>query len=138
MARALKDAVRARGLPYEAFDGMAVRVDEGRVYEPEATLRCEEPLDDDAVKFSDPVVVVEVLSPSTQARDARANLQDYFRLPSVRRYPILRTDTRSTIHDDSGEDGVITTAIVSEGALRLDPPRIAITLEVVFADGAAA
>ena len=135
-ARTLRDAVREHGLPCEVFtDGMAVRVDEGTVYEPDASLRCGTPLDGDAVEFSDPVVVVEVLSPSTRARDAGAKLADYFRLPSVRHYLILRTDTRSAIHHARGEDGVITTAIVTEGALRLDRPGIAISLGDVFAEG---
>ena len=136
VARALRDAVRGADLPCEVFtDGMAVRVDEGTVYEPDATVRCGEPLDGDAVEFSDPVVVVEVLSPSTRARDAGAKLADYFRLPSMRHYLILRTDTRSAIHHARGEDGAIATTILTEGALRLDPPGIAITLEAVFAEG---
>ncbi len=134
--RALRDAVRDGGLPCQVFaDGMAVRVDDATVYEPDASLRCGERLDDDAVEFSDPVVVVEVLSPSTRARDAGAKLADYFRLPSVCHYLLLRTDTRSAIHHARGEDGVITTTILTGGELRLDPPGIAIALEAVFADG---
>ena len=134
--RALRDATRSAGLPCQVFtDGMAVRVDENTVYEPDATVRCGEPLDGDAVEFSDPVVVVEVLSPSTRARDAGAKLADYFRLSSVRHYLILRTDTRSAIHHARGEDGAIATAILSEGELRLDPPGLAIALEAVFAQG---
>ena len=134
VARALGDAVRDAGLPCQVFpDGMALRVDEATVYEPDASLRCGEPLDGDAVEFCDPVIVVEVLSPSTRARDAGAKLADYFRLPSVRHYLLLRTDTRSAIHHARGEDGVITTAIATEGALRLDPPGIAIALGAVFA-----
>ena len=134
VARALGDAVRAARRSCQVFpDGMAVRVDEATVYEPDASVRCGEPLDGDAVEFSDPVVVVEVLSPSTRARDAGAKLQDYFRLPSVRHYVILRTDTRSAIHHARGDDGAIATAIVTEGTLRLDPPGVAISLEAVFA-----
>ena len=135
VARALGDAVRGAGLPCQVFpDGMAVRVDDATVYEPDASVRCGEPLDGDAVEFSDPVVVVEVLSPSTRARDAGAKLADYFRLPSVRHYLILRTDTRTAIHHARGEDGAIATAIVTEGTLRLDPPGVAIALEDVFAE----
>ena len=87
------------------------------------------------MEFSDPVVVVEVLSPSSPRPRRGAKLQDYFRLPTVRHYLILRTDTRSAIHHARGEDGVITTAILTEGALRLNPPGVFISLEVVFAEG---
>ena len=134
--QALRDAVRDAGLPCQVFpDGMAVRVDEATVCEPEASVRCGAPLDGDAVEVSDPVVVVEVLSPSSRARDAGAKLADYFRLPSVRHYLILRTDTRTAIHHARSEDGAIATAILTEGALRLDPPGIAIAPKAVFAEG---
>ena len=133
---ALRDAIRAAGLPCEAFaDGMAVRVDDATVYEPDASVRCGPRLDDDIVEFSDPVVVVEVLSPATRARDAGAKLADYFRLPSVRHYLILRFDTRTAIHHARAEDGVITTRILTDGELSLAPPGIAIALEAVFAEG---
>ena len=79
--RALDDALRAARLPCEAYlDGMAVKVDDSVVYEPDALVRCGEPLPDDAVKVTDPMIVVEVLSPSSLARDTGAKLEDYFRL----------------------------------------------------------
>ena len=133
VARALRDAVREAGLSCQVFpDGMAVRVDDATVYEPDASVRCGERLDDDAVEFADPVIVVEVLSPSTRARDAGAKLQDYFRLPSVEHYVILRTDTQSAIHHAKAEGGTIVTRIVTEGPLSLDPPGLTIALEAVF------
>ena len=132
-ARALQDAVREVGTPCEVFgDGMAVRVDERTVYEPDATVRCGPRLDDDAVEFSDPVIVVEVLSPSTRARDAGAKLADYFRLPSVRHYLLLRTDTRTAIHHSRAEDGTITTTVVAEGVMSLNPPGLTAPLEALF------
>ncbi len=135
VCRVLKDAVRERELPCQVFtDGMTLRIDDHTVYEPDATLRCGPRLDDDAIEFSDPVVVVEVVSPSTRARDAGAKLEDYFRLPSVRHYLLLRTDRRSAIHHARGDDGVITTAIVSEGELQLDPPGVSVALSDVFVE----
>ena len=132
--RALRDAVRDAGLSCQVFaDGMAVRIDGSTVYEPDASLRCGPRLDDAAVEFCDPVLVVEVLSPSTRARDAGAKLEDYFRLPSVRHYLILRTDRRSAIHHARREDGTITTAIATEGDLRFDPPGIVVLLDAIFA-----
>ena len=136
--RALRDGVRDAGLPCEVYtDGMAIRVDDATVYEPDASLRCGEPLDDDAVEFFDPVVVVEVLSPSTRAVDVGAKLSDYFRLPSVRHYLILRTDSRTAIHHARGEDGTIATAILTAGTIALDPPGVTIDLAMVFRTDAA-
>ena len=98
---------------------MAVEIDERTTYEPDALVRCGTPLPHDALKLSDPVIVVEVLSPSSRARDAGAKLADYFRLPSVRHYLVVRTEDRVIIHHERGDDGVIVTRIVHAG---LDPP----------------
>lgn len=121
----LAEAIRAAGLPCEAYpDGMAVEVDAETVYEPDALVRCGMPLPDDAVKVTDPMIVVEVLSPSTRARDTGAKLADYFRMPSTRHYLIVRTEDRTIIHHARGEDGAIITRIIRGGPLRLDPPGI--------------
>lgn len=135
LCRALADAVRARGLACEVFtDGMAVRIDDGTLYEPDAALRCGPPLDDDAIEFSDPTLVAEVVSPSTRARDAGAKLEDYFRLPSVRHYLLLRTDRKSVIHHARNADGMIATKVVNAGTLRLDPPGIEVALADLFVE----
>ena len=55
--RALDDGIKAGGLGCTAYpDGMAVEIDDGTVYEPDALVRRGEPLDDDAVKIVDPVI----------------------------------------------------------------------------------
>ncbi|MEL6339833.1 MAG: Uma2 family endonuclease [Myxococcota bacterium] len=129
--RALKRAIDECDLPCEVFtDRMVVRIDQSTVYEPDTMLRSGQSLADDAIEFSDPMIVVEVVSPSTRARDAGAKLADYFRLPSVRHYVLVRTDSHQAIHHVRGEDNVITTAIVNDGALRFDPPGIEVPLEV--------
>ena len=71
--------------------------------------------------------MVEVLSPSSLARDSGAKLEDYFRLPSVRHYLIVKTENRTIIHHARGADGIILTRIVHEGPLLLDPPGIILT-----------
>lgn len=120
---ALRDAIADSSLPCEAFtDGMAVRVDDATVYEPDALVRCGDRLRGDAVVVSDPVVVVEVLSPSTRARDAGAKLEDYFRLPSVVHYLLVKTDTRAVIHHRREGSGEIRTRILTGQVLALDPP----------------
>ncbi len=102
--RRLTEAIEAASLPCEAFvDGMAVEVDETTTYEPDALVRCGTPLPPDAIKLNDPIIVVEVLSPSSLARDAGAKLEDYFRLPSVRHYLIVKTENRTIIHHARGE-----------------------------------
>jgi Uma2 family endonuclease len=123
--RRLTEAIEAANLPCEAFiDGMAVEVDKTTTYEPDALVRCGTPLPPDAIKLNDPIIVVEVLSPSSLARDTGAKLEDYFRLPSVQHYLILKTENRTIVHHQRAEDGIILTRIVREGPILLDPPGI--------------
>jgi Uma2 family endonuclease len=122
------DAIEAAHLPYEALaDGMAVEVDEHTVYEPDALVRCGTPLPADAVKLTDPLIIVEVQSPSTSSRDVGVKLIDYFRLPSVRHYLIVRTTNRTIIHHARGENGIILTRIIRGSPILLDPPGITLT-----------
>jgi Uma2 family endonuclease len=131
---ALTAAIEARRLPCEAMiDGVAVRIDDATVYEPDALVRCGERVGDDAIFVTDPVIVVEVVSPSSQALDSGAKLEDYFRLPSLRHYLIVKTDTRAVIHHRAGGDGRLETAILREGRIELDPPGIGIELAALFA-----
>jgi Uma2 family endonuclease len=126
--RRMAEAVETGGLPCQVYpDGMAVEVDERTVYEPDALVRCGIPLPADAIKLNDPVIIVEVLSPSTRARGAGAKLEDYFRLPSLRHYLIVKTENRTVIHHARGADGVILTRIVREGPIVLAPPGITLT-----------
>jgi Uma2 family endonuclease len=126
--RRMAEAVEADGLPCQVYpDGMAVEVDGRTVYQPNALVRCGAPLPADAIKLNDPVVIVEVLSPSTRARDAGAKLEDYFRLPSLRHYLIVKTENRTIIHHARDADGIILTRIVREGPVVLEPPGISLT-----------
>jgi Uma2 family endonuclease len=131
--RALDEALASAMLPCEAYpDGMAVKVDDAVTYQPDALARCGAPLPDDAVKITDPVIVVEVLSPSSRARDAGAKLEDYFRLPSVRHYLIVKTEDRTVVHHRRDADGTIQTRIVRGGPLELEPPGVTVTVELFF------
>jgi Uma2 family endonuclease len=126
--RRLSEAVEAAGLPCDVYpDGMPVEIDAATTYEPDALVRCGTRLPDHATKLNDPVIVVEVLSPSTRARDSGAKLIDYFCLPSVHHYLIVRTEDRAIIHHARNTDGTILTRIIREGPLRLDPPGLTVT-----------
>ncbi len=119
IAERLAAAVSA-GLPCDVFlDGMAVQVGEATVHEPDALLRYGAPLPDDAVKITDPVVVVEVVAPSSRARDTGAKLADYMRIPSLRDYLVVRTEDKTIIHRARGADGAIMTRIIRDGTVAL-------------------
>lgn len=126
--RRLAEMIEAAGLPCTVYpDGMAVRVDDHTSYEPDVMVRCGDPLPDDAVVAMDPLIVVEVRSPSTASLDAGIKLAEYFRIPSLRHYLMLDVRRRVIVHHERGADGDIATRIVHDGRLRLDPPGIELT-----------
>jgi Uma2 family endonuclease len=130
---ALRDCIKAARLSCEALpDGMTVKIDEHTAYEPDTIVHCGEALPDDTVIVPAPVIVVEVLSPSTATRDTGAKLADYFRLPSLRHYLIVRTDRPTVIHHRRGDGELIETRIVTSGAIDLDPPGIALHLDRIY------
>ena len=123
----LREAIRAGGLGCRAIvDGMGVQVDRTTVYEPDVIVRCGAPLDGDPILVPDPMVIVEILSPSTQSVDLGVKLEGYFRVESVRHYVIVDGRRRAIIHHERHEDGLIVTRISRDGTLRLDPPGIAL------------
>lgn len=132
---ALRQALRSQGLPCRAHaDGLSVRIDETTVYEPDALVRCGDPLDGNAVEVSDPMIIVEVVSPSSLTIDTGAKLEDYFRLPWVRHYLIVNSNNRSVIHHSRREDGRIETHVIRSGPLTFDPPGLMVQVESFFED----
>jgi Uma2 family endonuclease len=130
---ALLADIRARGLPCHALpDGITVRVDHATAYVPDAVVYCGNKLPSSAVEVPNPVIVVEVLSPSTAAIDHGPKLMGYFSLPSVEHYLILDPERRVVIHHKRGQGDIIETRILSEGAVRLDPPGIEAPVAEMF------
>jgi Uma2 family endonuclease len=125
----LAAAVRRAGLPCEALpDGATVRVDAGTAYEPDALVYCGPPLPRSAIEVADPVIVVEVLSPSTARHDRSGKLVGYFAVPSLYHYLIVDADRRVLVHHARDGDH-IATRILRSGGLHLDPPGIDIGVE---------
>jgi Uma2 family endonuclease len=130
---ALRTAIDARGLACEALpDGASIRVNDRTVYEPDALVRCGPPLPGDAIEVSDPVIVVEVVSPSSRGIDRGVKLAGYFALPSVRHYLIVDTERRVVIHHRRDAQGLISVRIGHDGTLTLDPPGLAIDIRDIF------
>jgi Uma2 family endonuclease len=125
--------VTAAGLPCEVFtDGMAIRIDARTTYEPDASVACGFPVPPDAIEIDNPVIVVEVLSPSTAAIDHGRKLSGYFSLASVQHYLILDPDRRVVIHHKRGASDAIETRVLTDGVARLDPPGFEVAVEALF------
>ena len=130
---ALAAGIRARNLPCHMLpDGMTVRVDEATAYEPDALVYCGAKLSSRSVEVPNPVIVVEVLSPSTGRVDATAKLADYFKVASVAHYLIIDPDKTLIVHHARGTGGTILTHVVNAGSIMLDPPGIEITVADIY------
>ena len=71
-------------------------------FEPDASVVCGPPRSDETIDIDNPIIVVEVLSPSTAAIDHGRKLSGYFSLPSVEHYLILDPERRVVIHHKRG------------------------------------
>ena len=124
-------AIGCRVLP----DGATVRIDAGTAYEPDALIYRGPKLPGDRTEVPDPVVVVEVLSPSTAYRDVGAKLAGYFRLKSLLHYLIVDPDRPVLVHHARAENSLIMTRILSEGSIVMDRPGLTIDVsEMLFGD----
>ncbi|MDE2581403.1 MAG: Uma2 family endonuclease [Rhodospirillales bacterium] len=96
---ALDRAIRTGGLRREALpDGIPVEIDQDTDFEPDAVVNCGPRLPPDAIAATTPVIVLEVLSPATQAIDVGEKLAEYFRVPSIQHYLVVRARRRAVIH----------------------------------------
>jgi Uma2 family endonuclease len=131
---ALDRSIRSRRLPCQMLpDGMTVRVNDNTAYEPDALVYCGAKISPAALEVPNPIILVEVLSPSTRHVDAARKLGDYFRLPSVAHYLIVDPLKPLILHHarTAGSE-IVLTHIVTEGTITLDPPGITLAVTDVY------
>jgi Uma2 family endonuclease len=135
---ALMAGIRKRRVPcYVLPDGATVRIDDTTAYEPDALVYCGQKLAPSTIEVPNPVIIVEVLSPSTRQVDVTLKLAGYFRLPSVAHYLIVDPTQPSVIHHSRGTGDTILTRIVTEGVIALDPPGLELALSDIYEAGQA-
>lgn len=133
---ALLAGIRVSGLPcYALADGATVRIGDDSAYEPDALVYCGQRLSTSSVEVPNPMIVVEVLSPSTRHVDLSFKLPGYFRLPSVVHYLIVDPTERLVVHHARGTDKTIVTRIVTEGMISLDPPGFELAMVDIYDGG---
>jgi Uma2 family endonuclease len=130
---ALVQGIRKAGLPCHMLpDAATVRISEYVAHEPDALVYCGEKLPRNTIEVPNPVIVVEVASPSTRKIDAALKLTGYFSLASVHHYLIVDPEGPPVIHHRRQADGTILTTIAHEGTLTLSPPGIEVVVTELF------
>ena len=113
---------------------MTIRIDDATAYEPDAQVYCGRSLKGDALLVPNPVVVAEVLSPSTRRVDVSVKLAGYFRLTKpYAHYLIIDPTQPSIIHHaraDGGDD--FDAGFPTEGRITLDPPGLELDIAQIY------
>jgi Uma2 family endonuclease len=131
---ALVRAIEAAGLPCHMLpDGMTVRAREDTAFEPDSLVYCGDEVDPDSVEIAEPIIVVEVVSPSTRKIDTSRKLDGYFSVASVHHYLIVDPVRRRIVHHQRQSGVRILTSLYASGSIRLDPPGLELDVERCFA-----
>lgn len=112
--------------------GVTVRIDACTAYVPDALVYRGARLSRNTLVVESPVIVVEVLSPSTGFFDRHGKLAGYFTVPSIRHYLVVDIDRRLVVHHERVQEGAgdaLRTRLLPSGPLRLDPPGLEVTVE---------
>lgn len=104
-------------------------------YYPDIVVRCQErPLAGDTRVIADPTLIIEVLSPSTEAIDRREKLAAYRRIPSVQEYAIVAQDERSVeIYRRQGDIGWTYHAFTDDETVDFASVGLTLTLDSIHA-----
>jgi len=136
--RALDDAVRAAGLPCLVFvDGVGVRINDKTLRIPDVMVHCGTRPDPKALIVEAPLIVVEVVSPSSEGDDIETKLVDYFSVASIRHYLIVYSEQRVMIHHRRNDSDNIDTRIMRDGEIALAPPGISVPVAALLGPSSA-
>jgi Uma2 family endonuclease len=110
-------------------DGAIVEVD-GSSLIPDVVVTCT-PLDFTTPRVAEPIIIVEVLSPSD---DTGRKLALYLKIPSLRHFLVIEQERRQVVHHERRDDlgGAFLTNIAPPDPLRLDPPGVELALAALY------
>lgn len=131
ITRKLEDA--SEGTLCEVYaEAIKLRVAGDVIYYPDVMVTCEP--NDDPLFEDRPCLVVEVLSPKTEATDRREKLLAYRRIESLRAYLIVSQDRRWVERHFRADDGSWQQEIhAGEGPIPVPcPPNALLTLDDVY------
>jgi Uma2 family endonuclease len=81
---------------------------------------------------AEPVIIVEVMSPSSEADDAGRKWFSYRKIPSLKHYLVFSQDQRVVqVHSRAGD--LWRERFLSAGAIELDDPPVRLEIEAIYA-----
>ena len=128
---ALRDALRGTGCRPFASDAKVIANNSVRY--PDVSVTCQ-PVEDRGDTVPEPVLVVEVISPSTEREDRGRKKFDYLSTPSIRQYAIVEQEERRVdLYTRSGE-GWINEVVTGEARLNLSSLGVDLSLSALYED----
>jgi Uma2 family endonuclease len=128
---------RLRGTPCRFYGSdLKFQVADGHIRYPDGMVVCS-PVDRTATIVYDPVIVFEVLSPSTTRHDRIVKAREYEATPSVQRYVMLEQDgVGATVYARSGNawahEILVADSILSLPEIRVELPLAELYEGIVF------
>ena len=132
---ALRAAIVASGRSCEVFDagpGVAVGLDGDECRIPDVVVTCATEIDETARLVPEPVIVVEVASPSTRLADVNDKAEIYGSITSIQHDLVIEQDRRRAVYHARGPSGGLEPRILRAGDIVLDPPGIRLVLDELY------
>jgi Uma2 family endonuclease len=136
-SQALRRSISEAALPcrvYDAGPGVAVghEGDECRI--PDVVVTCASMIEETARLVPEPLIVVEVASPSTRLAVVNDKVEFYGGIASVQHYLVIEQDRRRVVYHGRGLSGGLEPRILRAGEIALDPPGIRLGLDALYRD----
>ena len=131
LAFALRQALRGTGCRPFGSDMKVIANDTVRY--PDISVTCH-PVDDRDHSISDPVLIIEVVSPSTEREDRGRKKFDYFATASIRQYAIIEQDARRIdLYTRTGASW-IDEVVEGNAVLSLSSIGVEVSLDMIYED----
>jgi Uma2 family endonuclease len=118
------------GPPCAALDGPQILTDEISAIA-DVVVTCG-PIDLSTPVIAEPVIIVEVMSPSSEADDAGRKWFSYRKIPSLKHYLVLSQDERAVqVHSRAGD--LWRERLISAGRVELDDPPVRLDVDAIYA-----
>jgi Uma2 family endonuclease len=124
LTQIIEAAIERANIPFEiGLDGLGVRVGPRSSYQPEAVIFPKGLIGESDRYAPQPIIVIEVLSPSTRSKDLTIKAAGYAQVPTIEHYLVIDPETRELLHyRRNGGALVPAEKPQKDGGLRLDPP----------------
>jgi Uma2 family endonuclease len=131
LAFALRQGLRGTGCRPLSSDAKVIAG--GSVRYPDIAVTCQAMADRDDV-VPEPVLIIEVISPSTERVDRGRKKLDYFATASIRQYAIVEQDERLVDLYTRTDAGWINEVVTGEVPLNLSSVGVVLSLDTVYED----